>query len=221
MDVEHDQIASLMSERREVESGMRRWLVGRIGRNEVVLGVSGIGKVNAAFTATQLFNEFKPDALVSSGCAGGLGSEVSVGDVVVGSEYAYHDVDFGFGAPPGQVQGMPLFFPADPGLLATAKSLRGSVDACIHAGLMVTGDQFIAGDALISPIRKLFPHALACEMESAALAHVCRIVGVPFISFRVISDTPGAAGHSMQFQDFWDNLANVSFNVTRAFLEAI
>jgi adenosylhomocysteine nucleosidase len=44
---------------------------------------------------------------------------------------------------------------------------------------------------------------------------------VPFVSFRIISDTPGADEHWKQYENFWDTLAANSFGVTKRFLEAL
>lgn len=58
-------------------------------------------------------------------------------------------------------------------------------------------------------------------MESGALAQVCHIYQVPFLSFRIISDTPGADNHFDQYLNFWDTMAERSFGVTRALLESL
>ena len=52
----------------------------------------GIGKVNAALGAQRMINEFHPDVIISSGCAGGNGDDVHVQDIVVSTELTYHDV---------------------------------------------------------------------------------------------------------------------------------
>lgn len=88
----------------------------------------------------------------------------------------------------------------------------------IHAGLILTGDQFITSPEALAVIKSNFPEGLAVDMESAAIAQVCYLQGVPFVSFRVISDTPGAEGHQQQYDGFWEQLADRSFSVTRDFL---
>ena len=196
----------------------RRCVVGRVGANEAVLAESGIGKVNAAVGAIELLRAFSPDCLVSTGVAGGLDASLRVMDVVAGAEVAYHDVDCGPGNKPGQVQGLPARFAADPRLLAVALSLPGSP---VRAGLMASGDRFISGAAQRDAVLAAQPGALAVEMESGALAQVCHLCGIPFLSLRVISDTPGAANHVAQYKDFWGEMAKRSFGVTRAFLEAL
>ena len=59
---------------------------------DIQIRQSGIGKVNAALTCLQLIREFHPDMIISKGCAGGNGEGIHVGDVVVSTETAYHDV---------------------------------------------------------------------------------------------------------------------------------
>ena len=58
----------------------------------VLVQKCGIGKVNAALGAQRMINEFHPDCIISSGCAGGNGDDINVQDVVVSSELCYHDV---------------------------------------------------------------------------------------------------------------------------------
>ena len=41
----------------------------------------GIGKVNAALGAQRMINEFQPDVIISSGCAGGHGEDIRIQDV--------------------------------------------------------------------------------------------------------------------------------------------
>jgi adenosylhomocysteine nucleosidase len=71
---------------------------GNYGRHEVILVRSGIGKVQAAMTTALLIHEFKVDAVLNTGSAGGISSDLSVGDVVVANQSACFAVDVtGFG----------------------------------------------------------------------------------------------------------------------------
>lgn len=91
----------------------------------------------------------------------------------------------------------------------------------IHAGLICTGDRFITDRAELEAIKRQFPQGLAVDMESAAIAQTCHLYGTPFISFRIISDTPGIDNHLAQYADFWGALADRSFATTWAFLSAL
>ena len=200
----------------------------------------GIGKVNAALGAQRMINEFQPDVIISSGCAGGHGEDIRIQDVVVSTELSYHDVYCGTAIDNttvyGQVQGCPARFPADPELLRIATNLQfplGSA-ACyqrdarnsnlqlqIHPGLIVTGDWFVDSKEKMRDIIGKFPEAKAVDMESAAIAHTCYLNKVRFISFRVISDLPLEDTDASMYHDFWNQIADNSFQVTQNFVNSL
>jgi adenosylhomocysteine nucleosidase len=43
----------------------------------------------------------------------------------------------------------------------------------------------------ITKVRELFPEMRAIEMEGAAIAHTCRLFGVPSLIIRAVSDIAG------------------------------
>lgn len=224
MGSEHEQLAARLEEKQEMCRGRMTFVTGRIGRNEVVLAQSGIGKVNAALGAAALIEHFQPTALISTGVAGGIDRVLQVTDVVASTSLAYHDVWCGDGNAYGQIQGLPLYFEADQRLLAAALQLNasGTLQSHVHGGLICTGDQFISNRQELEVIKGRFPEALAVDMESAALAQTCYLCGVPFISFRIISDTPGAHEENFaQYLDFWKTMADRSFQTTWSYLNEL
>src|SRR5664279_3165836 len=66
---------------------------GELQGHRVVLGLSKIGKVAAATTATTLIEAFDAGRIVFTGVAGGVGPGVQVGDVVVATDFVQHDMD--------------------------------------------------------------------------------------------------------------------------------
>lgn len=194
---------------------------GRMGGNDIIVARSGIGKVNAALAARNLIESEKPDAIVSTGVAGGVDPAIAgVLDAVVGVRTAYHDVDCGPEAEPGRIQGLPQFFGAGPGLVAATRQLDVPGVRLVH-GLIATGDQFVSTPEAIGRIRVLYPDVAAVDMESAAIAHACFQTGTPFMSMRVVSDIPGTENHFSQYADFWDRVGASSFAALRALLEAL
>lgn len=182
---------------------------------------SGIGKVNAAATATEMILRAKPDCIINSGCAGSMKEEVQVFDVVIGAQCAYHDVWCGAPNAIGQVEDEPQRFDADPTLLRIARSLEPSRGR-LHSGLLTTGDQFFISLEEDARILSLYPDALAADMESAAIAQVCRRHGVPFLSFRTISDIHTSADKQQQsYAGFWNDLADGSFSLLASLVEKI
>lgn len=219
MSVEYHQVAGMLQDTKTMSSGPQEFLVGKVGESKVVLLQSGIGKTNAATGVTNLIMTFHPDCIISTGVAGGIDTRLDVMDVVIGREVCYHDVFCGEGCDPGQVQGLPKLFTGDERLVKIATTLE--TDVHIVPGLICTGDQFITNRDELDAIKEKYPQGLAVDMESAAIAQVCHLWNVPFLSFRIISDTPGVKAHFKQYLNFWDTMADKSFAVTKEFLSHI
>jgi adenosylhomocysteine nucleosidase len=200
----------------------------------VVLFLSGISIVNAAMTTQLALDRFVILRVVFSGIAGGIDPALSIGDVVVPemwSEYLEsvfargsngHYALPGFVARPVENFGMifpqPVevatggkepekieWFRADPGLLAIAREVAGTVPlkACtgdnrclsgkpkvVVGGRGVSGPAFVDNEAFRKYLQQAF-RAEAVDMESAAVAHVAYANGKPFSAFRSLSDLAG------------------------------
>ena len=192
--------------------------------SDIIVEKCGIGKVNAALGAQRMINTYKPDCIISSGCAGGNGDDIDIQDIIVSSELCYHDVYCGRAIDDttvyGQVQGLPARYQADPELLKKALSIKPA-DIRLHQGLIVTGDWFVDSKDKMREIIGHFPEAKAIDMESCAIAQTCYINKVPFISFRVVSDIPLRDTDASQYHNFWDTVAEKSFETTKTFVELV
>ena len=194
---------------------------GRIGVHQVWVSKSGIGKVNAALMASELIAQHQVDCVLNTGVAGSADDSVDVMDIVVGGEVRYHDVWCGDGNEKGQVQGLPACFRADDLLLQTMRQ-SASDESRVHFGLICSGDKFITTADEIWAIKCDFPQALAVDMESAAIAQVCHLRNVPFLSMRVISDKPTATSdHRRQYADFWRTAADSTFGAVVKMIEML
>ena len=217
MDKEFRRISELLDGLDVELDGGRKFVTGTLGENELVLHQCGIGKVNAAIGASEMIRRYNPDLLVSTGCAGGGRTDMEVMDIVASTELAYHDVYCGEAMGKtvyGQVQGMPARYSSPSDLVEKAKA----VSPRVHAGLIVTGDWFVDSKEKMRAIVSHFPEAAAVDMESAAIAQTCHIYGIPFISFRVISDIPLKDTNAAMYHDFWNTVADHSFETTKEFL---
>lgn len=228
MSKEHVQLTTLIKDAHTEHDGNFEFTIGSLGANTLILMQCGIGKVNAAVGTTSLIRRYEPDCIISTGCAGGIDECLNVMDVVVSTFTVYHDVIFP-GCEPGQLQGMPTRFRSEEELVEVARTVNRpsqgemviSSNCKIVPGLICSGDQFISDHSQLQRIKAQFPEALAVDMESAAIAQTCYLHKVPFVSFRVLSDTPGADQHLEQYLNFWDQMADRSFEVTRRFLAAL
>lgn len=186
----------------------------------VVLQKCGIGKVNAAIGVTMMIEKHHPDVIISSGCAGGADPSLNVGDVVVAMETTYHDAYCGDNCAYGQIMGMPKRYELADKLIAIVQQF-GSDCHAITMGLTVSGDWFVDSREKMREIMQHFPEAKAVDMESCSIAQVCYTFGVPFVSFRIISDVPLKDHKAEMYFDFWDRLADGSFEVTHRFVERL
>lgn len=215
MQAELDRLLPIVSDMWQVKTDGRVIYTGRIGANEVAVMQCGIGKVNAAVGTMVLDNFFHPELIVNSGIAGGTGGAAGILDVMVADEVAYHDVWCGPGNERGQVQGMPARFSCREGL-ALLPAL-GEIAGLKH-GLLASGDMFVDNRAELDRILSLYPEAIAVDMESGAIAQVCRLRDIPFAVIRVVSDYPGAPDHLDQYLNFWDDAPEATFKVLKTIL---
>ena len=185
--------------------------------NQVIIKQCGIGKVNAAMVCVEMIRDWRPDVVVTIGCAGGNGVGIHVGDIVVSAETAYHDVYCGNDIVYGQVQGMPEKYATPQWLVDVALKMKGHV----RSGLIVTGDWFVDSKEKMRDIVSHFPDATAIDMESAAIAQVCNRYNVPFVSLRIVSDIPLADEHGSQYADFWKMVSEKTFSTARDFVKQI
>lgn len=213
MDEEFQRISELIGNKTE----------GQLGVNYLILRHCGVGKVNAAMGAVELIKEENPDCVISTGVAGGIDAGLNVLDVVVSDQMVYHDVDCGDGWEYGQIMGMPARYYGEKKLYEAALKLNEIQDETrIKCGMICTGDQFITNREALDKIKSKFPEGLAVDMESCAIAQVCHKYNVPFVSFRIISDTPGnTENHAAQWADFWAEMSGRSFRITKRFFEEI
>ena len=221
MDKELAQLRSLLDDATTERHNHKDFVIGRIGNHEVVLQQCGIGKVNSAIGAVEMIDNYHPDLVISTGCAGGADMTLNPLDVVVASDCVYHDVFCGDNASYGQVIGMPPSFKADKDLVDRALSVKMPDGSKIVKGLTVSGDWFVDSRQKMKDILAKFPQATAVDMESCSIAQACYIYKTPFLSFRVISDVPLKDTKASQYFDFWNRVANDSFEVTRSFIELI
>ena len=194
-----------------------RMLKNHFSDSNIIIRQCGMGKVNAAVGCLEMIRSYNPDVVISMGCAGGCGEGIHIGDVIVSKEVAYHDVYCGEKLAYGQMQGMPNRFVADSVLLKTALLL----DAKVVPGLIVTGDWFVDSKEKMREIVSHFPDTKAVDMESAAIAQVCYLYQIPFISFRIVSDMPLEDEHASQYFNFWETASEETFHIAKQYVDSL
>ena len=190
MEEEIRRLTEEISEATVVEIANQTFYEGKIHNQTVTIVQSGIGKVNASIATTLLIDHFKVDLVINTGSAGGIGENLTIGDLVISTELAYHDADNrGFGYAYGQIPQMPKRYVADGRFQKILNRVATTLDWPVRNGLIVTGDSFISSNDQIERILGFFPDALVTEMEGAAVAQTCMQFGIPCVVLRAVSDT--------------------------------
>lgn len=118
--------------------------------------------------------------MINIGIAGGISPHVQPLDVIIGTSYAYHDVN------PKQLENLfsnMTSFSANPFLF----NLFTSYLPNLKKGVMVSGERFIASQLEKERIIEQF-NPLSVDMETGAIAHTSFINDLPFVSLRCLSD---------------------------------
>ena len=226
---EHAAVEGLMTNR----TAGRGFTFGDIDGTAVCLGMTGIGKVNAAVSATQMCERTSPSMIVFTGVAGGLDPSLDIGDVVIGETLIQHDAGVlgDDGIATYQAGHIPFFNPTDEfgfhpsdRLQATvrravAEAPSDVIDGRITFGTILTGDQFLESDAERQRLWERFG-AQAIEMEGAAVAQVAERYDLDHLAIRTLSDRAGQTS-SVDFSEFLDRVARQTVAVLRLVLSAV
>lgn len=141
---------------------------GRRGDRRVTIIESGAGRENAVNATAVLLDVYKPRWVISAGFAGALAPELRRSDLLVGTSL----VD----AEGRQWEADPATLPS---WLPDVKGLR--------MGRFLTWDRVVCLPAEKKSLGEKYG-ALAVDMESLAVAEVCRLRETQFMAVRVVSD---------------------------------
>jgi adenosylhomocysteine nucleosidase len=146
---------------------------GGLGGRRLVVIESGIGCPAAARAAQALIQGHRPAWVISAGFAGGLDDRLAQGDILMADQIVDRDN-----------RRLDIDFKLDAAAVAAARHL--------HVGRLLTTDRIIHDPAEKLALGQRYA-ALAVDMDSSAVADVCRNQRVRCLAIRVISDPAGRA----------------------------
>ena len=194
---------------------------GALCGKEVVVAKCGIGKVFAAICAQTMIVHFGVTHLINTGVGGALSDNLTTLDVAIADGVVQHDMDTSpIGDPVGLISGInKIVLPTSPVMRDAAIKAAGELGVKCESGIIASGDQFIASLERKQFIRDQFS-AISCEMEGAAIGHVCYVNGVECLIIRCISDS--ASGEAtMEYPEMVKHAAVISQKMTEKILTNI
>ncbi len=170
---------------------------------ELSVACGGLGKTQFAVQTQYLIDMADWDLVICAGAAGALVSDLSAGDVVVGTESVEHDIRNRFGKPL-----IPRFAGAENVLGTVRQILQTESNLHVHFGPIASGDEDVVDGKRRETIR-IRTGALAVAWEGAGGARAAFFSGVPYIEIRGVTDR----ANSIAAFDFILNLKKAMRNV--------
>ena len=166
--IESAGLVDQLQEARTVRLGDAIEHTGLLAGRSVVIANTGVGQKVAAKTTADVLEFHRPRWVVSAGFAGGLRDDVLPGHLLL--------VDKVVGR---SGESLSIGLRSDPQWLASARG--------VHAGTLLTVDEIVRTEADKRELGERHS-AIACDMETFAVADVCRTKQSPLIAVRIVTD---------------------------------
>ncbi|MGR4000988.1 MAG: 5'-methylthioadenosine/S-adenosylhomocysteine nucleosidase [Alphaproteobacteria bacterium] len=191
------------------------------GARRFFVSAGGIGKVNTAALGSSLAERFDLDSFFMVGVCGALDESLDVHSTVISSEL--YQVDYGRREGGELVRFRAGAFPFGEENLESwevpeswrevALSLAGEMGD-VRVGAVGSGDHFVV-DAAYGRLLNRRYGVYTIDMESAALAQVAALRGLPMLAVRTATDNARGDGAVL---DFEENLAFASARAAEVFV---
>jgi futalosine hydrolase len=201
---EADLLLACMKLTRSTTVGSKQLIEGRLGEQDMLLCISGMGKVNAAHTSTLMLSRFDPEVVIVFGIGGAYPSSgARIGDLAIAREEIAGDegVLTLEGFKDTEYIGIPLLKTATSVIYSTYKASESLVyrslqaltahqstgPGKIHVGTFVTLSSCTGTTSRAQELEHRY-QCLCENMEGAAVAQVAELHNIPWLEVRGISN---------------------------------
>ena len=163
--------------------------LGKFNNHNVVIAISGIGKVSAALTTQRLIDEYNPKAIINFGSAGGVSNDIEIGNYYQINSCCQPDFDVTEidNVDVGYIQEYDrVYFDTNDINLSFLNKKR-----------LATTDKFCSKEEFINLLIKMGCNIR--DMEGSAIAQVCTSNQMPIIIIKGITDVYGSGNDGEQF----------------------
>lgn len=192
--------------------------LGTVQGKPILAVVSGICKVNPAIVTQMLIDRYDLKGVIVCGVAGAI-ADLEIGDTVIATEVAHHDVKPNF-----LQQYYPFLthetasFMSDPTLIRIMKQALTDYPVPVYYGRVVSGEYFVDQKGRAEIIETFAP--LAVDMETAGVAHACHVNHMPFIAIRSITDNEKQSGLE-NFRINFEQARNIAQDILVRFIKEL
>lgn len=215
MEVETQKILENMKKVEVRSIGPFTFYTGKLFEKEIVVSTSLEGKVNSAICTQTMIQNFNVKNIINIGVAGGLSKELEIGGIAISTATVEFDQDTtALGYELGYTFGLEKVViecsKAVNDIYNIAKLNNNSV-----CGIIASSDRFVTDDETKNMLKNKF-NAIAVDMESASINHVCKLNNVEFCAIRGISDSGSDEEYSKFVEVAMKNINDVIFEYIRS-----
>lgn len=180
-------LLSMVKESKQYVLAGRDCYEGELSGEKIAVIVCGIGKVNAASATQALVLRYQPDIIINIGVAGAVNPDLKVCDVCAVSKAVQYDFDITAidDVPVGYIQNIKQQY------IYTDKKIFERLSEKYKAVTVASADRFSFKKSEAEFIKTLGGDLR--DMELGAIAQVCFLNNVPYISLKTVSDTAGGS----------------------------
>lgn len=189
-------LLEVMEEQKQLNINDKIAYEGKIDGKNVIIAISGIGKVNAALTTQLIIDKYSPDFIINYGTCGGVNSSVKILNYYLIEKCCQYDFDLSEldNVPVGYIQDYDTVF---------FKNYTIGID--LQKQTLASADRFTCHKSDVDTINSM--GCSLCDMEGGAIAQVCTSNKIPLIIIKGITDIFGNGTTSEQF---YNNLKAVA-----------
>lgn len=187
---------SLIKNRKDFSILGKKAYSGKVENKEIVLILSGVGKVNAALTTQYIIDNYSPEYILNFGTAGGTNNDVNILEYYLIEKSSQFDFDL------SQLDNVPIGYIQD---YDTTHFENYTLGIDLPKRNLATSDRFNDDPKDVVTIRNL-----SCsirDMEGGAIGEVCTANKIKLVMVKGITDVYGSTKTTDQFLQ---NLSKVS-----------
>lgn len=174
---------------------------GTLNNKQVVVAISGIGKVSAGLTAQCLIDRYNPEYIFNFGTCGGISKDLEIASYYIIDRACQFDFDI------TEIDDVTIGYIQEYDRVMFDTFIPNNCP--LNRTSLATADRFSNKQIDIDNIQKL--GCSVRDMEGGAIAQVCQSNNVPFISIKGITDIYG--NPASQFFENLEKVCNGFYNI--------
>lgn len=167
----------------------KKGFIGKVENKDIIILISGIGKVNAALTTQIIIDKYSPDYILNFGTAGGMNNTAKIMQYYLIDKCCQYDFDV------SELDGVPVGYIQDYDCVYFNCYIEKN--NFLPLGTVASGDRFNNDLKDIKTINDI-PCNLR-DMEGGAIGQVCTANNVKLVMIKGVSDVYGSGTAQEQF----------------------